>query len=263
VVFFISFSLLLILAVLLRLDVPAIAVFTLGVAGLFMAQIAAKNYSIERTIMYPALFIMGAVCFYFIYDAVALSINPWQLVKNFIAASIEEFAKQSTQMPLNAENINFIKDNKDNFINGFIQIFPSMVIILSVLIIWLNFLLGKDYLRRVGIVSPGGAMLARWKAPDLIIWIFIISGGLLFMPQKDINFLSLNIFLVACFIYVLQGLAIVSFLFQSKNVPVFLRYIFYFLIAVQQILVIPIATIGLMDVWVDFRKFFQKNQTTA
>ena len=38
-VFFFSFSLLLILAIFLRLDIPAIAVFTMGAAGLFMAQI--------------------------------------------------------------------------------------------------------------------------------------------------------------------------------------------------------------------------------
>ena len=261
-VFLVSFSLLLILAIILRLDVPAIAVFTMGVAGILMSQIAAKNYSVEKAIIYPALFIMGAVCFYFIYDAVALGASPWQIVKNFITASIKESVKFYSQLPLKAEEIKIIKDNETNIISGFIQIFPSLVIILSVLIIWLNLLLGKDYLKRAGIVYPGFAALVRWKVPDLIIWIFIISGALFFMPQKDINFFSLNVFLVVCFTYLLQGLAIVGFLFQSKNVPSFFRYFFYFLIAVQQILMIPIMAIGLFDMWIDFRKLIQKKQTT-
>ncbi len=80
--------------------------------------------------------------------------------------------------------------------------------------------------------------------------------------REEANFFSWNIFLVICFIYLLQGLAIVSFFFQIKNVPNFFRFLFYFLIAVQQILMIPIAAIGLFDIWVDFRKFFQKDQTT-
>jgi uncharacterized protein YybS (DUF2232 family) len=262
-VFFVSFSLLLLVAVLLRLDVPAIAVFTMGAAGLFMAQIAGKNYSVEKTIIYPALFIIAAICFYFIYDGFVLSVNPWQLVKNYIAAIVAEQVKLYSHLPFKAEDINYFKDNEKNMINGFTQIFPSMVLILSIFTIWVNLLLGKNYLGRAGIVYPGFIGLARWKAPEKIIWIFIASGALFFIPQKDINFISLNIFLVVCFIYLLQGLAIVSFLFQSKKVPVFFLYLFYFLIAVQQILMIPIMAIGLFDIWVDFRKLFQKDQTTV
>ena len=82
-------------------------------------------------------------------------------------------------------------------------------------------------------------------------------------PAEQIRFLSLNIFILACFIYLLQGLAILSFLFQNKNVPVFFRYLFYFLIAVQQFLMIPIAIAGLFDIWVDFRRFIQKNQVVT
>jgi len=259
--FLFSFSLLLILAVVLHLDVPAIAVFTMGMAGIFMAQFAAKNFSVEKTILFPALFIIGAICFYFGYDAVVLGANPWQLVKNFITVTIGESVKFYSQMPLKAEDIQIIKDNEKDIVTGFIQIFPSLVIILSVFAIWANFLLGKYYLARVGIVYPQLVALARWKIPEFIIWIFIVSGALLFIPQKDINFISLNLFLVICFVYLLQGLAIVSFLFQMKNVPFFFRYLFYFLIAVQQFLMIPIMAIGLFDIWVDFRKLIQKNQT--
>jgi uncharacterized protein YybS (DUF2232 family) len=226
-----------------------------------MTQFASKNFSAEKTIIYPALFIIGAVCFYFGYDAVVLGTNPWQLVKNFITATIAESVKFYSQMPLKAEDIQIIKDNEKNIIDGFIQIFPSIMIILSVFTIWANLLLGKKYLGRTGIVYPKFIALSRWKAPDFVVWLFIMSGVLLFIPQIDINFISLNVFLVVCSIYLLQGLAIASFLFQSKNVPLFLRYLFYFLIAVQQFLMIPIMAIGLFDIWIDFRKLIQKNQT--
>jgi uncharacterized protein YybS (DUF2232 family) len=247
----------------LRLNAPAIAVFTIGVAGLFMAQTASQDASVEKTIIYPVLFIVAAICFYFIYDGFILSANPWLLVKKYIAASIEENVKLYSQLPLKAEDINIVKDNEKNMIDIFIQIFPSMVIIAATLLVWINFLLGKNLLGRAGRIYPGFAALKNWKAPDFIIWIFIISGALSFVPHKDIFFFSLNIFLVVCFIYLLQGFAIVNFFFQSKNVPLFFRYIFYFLIAVQLILMIPIVAIGLFDIWVDFRKFFQKDQTTA
>jgi len=261
--FLISFSLLFFLSTLLDLDLPTIAIFTMGMAGLLIAQITAQNGSVEKIIIYPALFIISAICFYFIYGGLAISVNPWQLVEKYIAATIEANVKFYSQLPLKMEDINFIKDNEINIINSLTQIFPALVVIAATLIVWTNFLLGKRILGKAGIAWPNLTALARWKAPDLIIWIFIISGGLFFVPHKDINFFSLNIFLVTCFIYLLQGLAIVSFFFQSKNAPLFFRYFFYFLIAVQQILMIPIVVVGLFDIWIDFRKFFQKDQTTT
>jgi len=263
IAFFIPFSLLFFLSTLLHLNLPTIAIFTMGMAGLFIAQIAAKNESVEKIIIYPALFIIASICFYFIYSGLVLSVNPWQFVVKYIAATIEENVKLLSQSPLKAEDINYIKDNEKNIIDSFTQIFPSLIIITSTLIIWANFLLGKRILGKAGITWPKFTELTRWKSPELIIWIFIISGGLFFVPNKDINFFSLNIFLVTCFIYLLQGLAIVSFFFQNKNVPLFFRYLFYFFIAVQQILMIPIIAVGLFDIWIDFRKYFQKDQTTT
>ena len=262
-VFFISYSFLLCIAVLFSLDIPAIAVFAMGVAGILMAQIAGKNYSIEKTIIYPALFIVGAISFYFIYDALALSVNPWQLVKNYITLLVKENINLYSKLPLQAEDINLIKDNERSIINGLIQVFPSVVIILSLSIIWVNLLIGKNYLGRAGIIYPKFTALARWKMPEGVIWIFIVSGVLFFVPERNINFYSFNVFLVVCFFYLLQGLAIVSFFFQIKNVPVFLRYLFYFFIAVQQFLMIPIIATGLFDIWIDFRKFFQKDRTAV
>ena len=261
VVFLISFTLLLLVAILMKFDLPAVSVFTVGMSGIMMAQIAGNNYSVEKTIIYPSLFIIGAVSFYFIYDAVALAVSPWQLVKNYITFAVEENVNLYSQLPLKAEDINFIKNNKQTIIKGFIHIFPSLVVIFSIVTIWINLLMGKSYLNRAGVSYPALMSLAGWKIPEKMIWIFIASGASLFIPESSINFFSFNVFLVVCFLYLLQGLAIVSFLFQIKNVPAFFRYFFYFLIAVQQILMIPVITIGLFDMWFDFRKLLQRNQT--
>ena len=261
--FLIPLSLLFILSTLFHLNLPTIVIFSMGMTGLLLVRIAAHSDSIEKIIIYPALFIIAMVCFYFIYGGIALSVNPWQLVEKYITAIVQENVKLYSQLPLKSEDINFIKDNEINIIDGFIQIFPAMVIISSTLIIWANFLLGKQMIGKAGIIWPKFTGLARWKSPDFMIWIFIISGGLFFVPYKNINIVGLNIFLVTCLIYLLQGLAIVSFLFQSRKAPLFLRYLFYFFVAVQQLLMIPIIAIGLFDIWIDFRKYFQKDQTTT
>jgi uncharacterized protein YybS (DUF2232 family) len=260
--FFISCLLLLTLSFLLHQGNPLLPIVTLGLSGLFIARIATRNKSAEKVIAYPALLIIASICFYFIYSSFEQSVNTWQLIQKYVASIIDANVKLYSQLPLAKEDIDFIKNNQQNITIAFTRIFPSLIAIIAVFIVWINVLIGKNVLNKAGISRTNLAMLASWKTPDFFIWIFIISGGLNFVPNENINFLALNLFLVICFIYLLQGLAIISFIFQSKKVPIFFRFIFYFLIAVQQFLMIPIATAGLFDIWVDFRKFVRKDQKT-
>jgi len=261
--FLISFSLFLFPAIFLGMNVPFVAVFTMGIAGLFIAKCAAQNQSVEKTIIYPSVFIVAVICFFFIYEGYISSMSAWLVAKKFIGDVMAESVKFQTQLPLSTESIKIIKDSEKDMVSVITLIFPSFVVVSAASVIWMNLLLGKNYLARAGIILPKYTALARWKAPDFIVWIFITSGALWFVPYENMKFFGLNLFLVVCFVYLLQGLAIVSFFFQSKNVPLFFRYLFYFLIAVQYFLMIPIiASAGLIDIWIDFRKFFQKDQTT-
>ncbi len=77
---------------------------------------------------------------------------------------------------------------------------------------------------------------------------------MMLVPIDVIDSVGLNILIVCCLIYLLQGLAIVGFFFRRKRVPLLLRWLFYVLIAVQQYMVILVIAFGLFDIWVDFRK---------
>ncbi len=123
--------------------------------------------------------------------------------------------------------------------------------------------MGNRILFKTGIILPQLSALCEWRAPGWLVWFFIAGGALSLLAQTNIRLWGLNVFLVVSAIYLLQGLAIVSFFFQHKNIPFFFRWLGYFLIAIQQILMIAIAAIGLFDIWVDFRKYFRKDQSTT
>jgi uncharacterized protein YybS (DUF2232 family) len=53
--------------------------------------------------------------------------------------------------------------------------------------------------------------------------------------------------------YFFQGIAIVSFFFEKKQVPRFARVLLYATLVMQEVLLIVIV-IGFIDVWVNFRK---------
>jgi len=246
-----------------QFDTSYPAILTMGIAGVLITALVSKNLSTEKTVIYTSLFIITSICAYFLYGGYSQNINPWNLVQKFVTETVEENIKMYSMLPLEKEDINFINQNKHAIIDFFTGIFPSLVIVASFFIAWINILMGRDLLRKQSILFPQLEGLSRWKAPEFMIWIFIASCALFFVPFEQIIIFSRNILIMTCFVYLLQGFAIISFLFQNKNVPHFFRYLFYFLIAVQQILMIPIIAAGLFDIWIDFRKFFQKDETTT
>jgi uncharacterized protein YybS (DUF2232 family) len=248
---------------LLHVNAPYLLIIIMGVVGLTISATALRNSNIEKTVGYPSLIIIGAICTFFLYSGWELSIPPWKLVQQFVDKAIEQNINFYTQIPLNKEDIDWMKNNRLMLAGFLADIFPALAVIGSIIIVWINVLLGRNYLRGTAINLPRLNELSRWSAPEFIIWIFIVSGGLLLFGNEQIRFFSLNLFILACFLYLLQGLAILSFIFQNKNVPNFFRFLFYFLIAVQQFLMIPVIVVGLFDIWVDFRKFFQNNQVAT
>jgi uncharacterized protein YybS (DUF2232 family) len=191
------------------------------------------------------------------------SMSSWALVEKYITEAVELNINLYGRLPIAAEEISAIQDSKDTIIYVFARIFPALCVIAISGTVWINVLAGHKRLTKSGILLPGLSGLSEWKAPSWLVWVFIAAGGLSFLPHTQISFVGINFFLITAFLYLLQGLAIVSFFFQNKNISIFFRILIYFLIAVQQILMIAIAAVGFFDLWIDFRKYFRKDPTTA
>ncbi len=71
--------------------------------------------------------------------------------------------------------------------------------------------------------------------------------------------LALNGMVVLTIIYFFQGIAIISFYFEKKKIPMAIRTLLYGTIIIQQIFLLVIAGIGFFDVWLNFRKLGNDN----
>jgi len=256
------FAIMIVLSFFRHAVIPVFALAAMGLAGMMMARITRKNYPIDLIVLLPSLAILGGVVFYFVYGGMQLSISPLQLLEKHITEAVELNIQFYGRLPLSPEEISAITDSKPAVIQMFTRIFPALCVIAVLFTTWINVLMGNKLLHRHGIDLPNLSTLSEWRAPHWLVWIFIAGGGLGFVPQTVVRYVGINLFIVASFIYLLQGLAIVSFFFNNKNISMFFRWFFYFLIAIQQMLMIAIAAVGFFDIWIDFRKYFQKDQKT-
>jgi len=231
--------------------------FITGFLGLFLSEIFRRNYSIEKTVVYPVTAILMLWCSFIVLQSLSAGEEPWHLVEDYIGRNIQESIQFYAQLDIPAEQIDLLKDNFKQITNFLANIFPSLVLVSASFIVWLNILAAREIFQRTGMWYPDFGDLARWKAPEGLIWLLIAAGGMLLVPVSLARIVSLNLVIVCLFAYLLQGLSIISFLFKTKNVHRSFRILCYFLIFAQQYIILLLVAVGVFDLWVDFRKFIK------
>ncbi len=239
---------------LLGRPLPIMILFTIGMTGVMLAEVLRRRYPIGKTIAVAsvALFFFGTAAL--LHQAWLTGTDPWQLIAGYVEGVIGENLRLYGQMNVSPDQIKLIRENTPEITRFITGIFPALSLSGAILTVWLNVLAGRLLLDRPGASFTDFGDLATWKAPEKLVWLLIAAGGMVLAPWDLSVTVGMNLLIVCCLIYFFQGLAIASFLFKRKRVPVLLRWLFYLLLALQQYMVIFVVAFGLFDIWVDFRK---------
>ncbi|MDD5711746.1 MAG: DUF2232 domain-containing protein, partial [Smithellaceae bacterium] len=186
---------------------------------------------------------------------------PWQLIGTYVAQSVGENINMYAQMGFPAEQVAILKDNARQIIFFLTNVFPALVLVSISSVVLINLLAARGLLAKQGISFPAFGELALWKSPDHLVWLFIAAGMATLVPLTAVRYVGINLLVICMFVYLLQGLAIIGFFFRVKQVPVYLRGLFYLLIFLQQYLMILVVALGLFDLWIDFRRFLTPAQS--
>jgi uncharacterized protein YybS (DUF2232 family) len=135
-----------------------------------------------------------------------------------------------------------------------VAVIPALIVASTLVITWLNLLWARALLVRRGMWPMHFGALNRWKAPDQLVWAVIASVVFAMLPGRATTWIGLNGLLILTPIYLFQGLAIISFLFEKKGVPQGLRVVLYAIVILQHVLLIAIIGIGFLDVWLNIRR---------
>jgi len=135
-----------------------------------------------------------------------------------------------------------------------VRMIPGTATAAVLFVAWSNLLVARPVLSAAKINFPDFGSLNTWKAPEQLVWAAIICGIMLLVPEKGIRIFGLNGFIILMTIYFFQGIAIVSFFFDKKDIPILLRVILYCFIGMQFFLILLVIATGFFDMWLDLRK---------
>jgi uncharacterized protein YybS (DUF2232 family) len=95
------------------------------------------------------------------------------------------------------------------------------------------------------------------KVPDHLVWSVIVGGLLIVSREATLVLVGVNLLIVLTPLYAIQGLAVFRHFFQRVRVPRLLQGLSFALFAMQPLLLVAVAGVGLSDLWIDFRKIRQ------
>lgn len=231
--------------------------FLIGLTGVFLAEALKREWSIEKTLAIPLLALLAVGAGFLAFHSLQSGQPPWQFVSAYIQNSIQENIRIYGELNISSDQINVIRENAPQITRFLTWTFPAIVTASTGICLWLNILAAGPFFRSHALHYPDFGDLTRWKAPEKIVWLLIAAGGSLLIPQAVVKFLGLNILIICLFIYLAEGISIIGFFLKVKKVPFIFRVTLYFLILVQQYLLLIIVALGLFDLWADFRKFIR------
>jgi hypothetical protein len=240
--------------VLLATNRPSLAIYLvfIGALSMVMGELVDRRYSIEKTavLTLAAVAVCGGLVVGW-YSHIH-HVNPIEEMRTLIAGTIETI--QTAMPPSNTMDPADVDEWKQDALAEF----PSVIALFAVVLVWANL---STLLR----INPAGVrdkiglaptFLKEWKAPEWLVWPTIAAGFFLIVDAGPVTLVAMNVFRVLMAIYAIQGLSVLSFVFDVWNIRGFFRTL-GFLISI--FLMMPLLlSLGFFDLWFDFRGKFRQ-----
>ncbi len=194
----------------------------------------------------------------------ALDVNLIETQIEMIRESFAESFALYESMGVEAERIAEAKEQVEPALQTLASLIPSLMMVTALInsaAIWLtaHWIFPKLQMR-----MPTLPPFAEWRFPSLFLYTAIIGGlGMYWGVTRGwtgIQELSLNLTLISILIGLVQGLALLSAVFDRYKVSKLLRRLLYVLLILNMFLLQLVAITGLIDMVFDYRKRFFKGR---
>jgi hypothetical protein len=222
--------------------------------GFTMSEMFEKKLSVEMTVAGACGIVLGSGLLGIIIFSIVTNQDVMALVSGYVATNLKLSLELYKGIGIPQETIDTIAASLDQIQYVLVRILPSMAAASVLFVAWTNLIAARPIMQRRGLFYPDFGPLNHWRSPEPMVWGVIGCGLIMFLPNTGVRLIGVNGLLVLLTIYFIQGIAIVSFYFEKKNLPRVVRVLLYTMIAFQQLLLLIVIGIGLFDMWINFRK---------
>jgi uncharacterized protein YybS (DUF2232 family) len=229
--------------------------------GMIISEIYRRKFTFGYTVFWGTTLMLGIGAVMLTVIGSTRNMGPLALVLDYFQSNLQETVHMYENMGTDQDKAFQFQEYIKVFIGIISKVYPALVIIGTGFVVWINIVISKPLFRLAKLKYPDFGPLDQWRSPELMVWGVIAAGFSLFLTVGGIRLLAVNALIVMLMIYVFHGLSIILFFFNKYRVPPWIRFGAYFLIIIQQIVLVGLATAGLFDQWIDFRKIHAKRES--
>ncbi|MBE8950847.1 MAG: YybS family protein [Quinella sp. 3Q1] len=246
------------LAILISPLLAARIVLSFGICGVALGWCVRKNFGAVRIFLTTLIVASAAQVLSLWLLLVIMDVNFIETQVEMVRESFNESFAMYEGMGVDKARINEAKSQVEPALQTLTFLMPTLLM-LSALInsvaVWFT---SKWIFPKLQMKLPTMPPFAEWKFPALFFYTGIIGGlGIywgLTRGWTEIYEISLNLTIVSMIIGLLQGLALLSFVFDRYKISKIMRRIFYVILALNMFLLQLVAITGLVDTLFDYRK---------
>ena len=235
-----------------------------------------KQYQVSHIVLKTSLclgsLLISIFLIYYQFDLESVTLNIVQYIEqsHTLFQSQAGFSEFLAKQPL----IKKIFESPHLFTNDLLKHIPGYGINFILLFVALNTLLLRKW--KPELFSKNENLLS-WQAPFIILWGLIGCLGIIVIGLEPALIFAVNILRIITFLYFIQGLAVIAFIFQKKKLRPFAQALLLFFMSLitfpipvtqtkdlfyHVVLNIPMI-IGFLDVWFQFRNPLPTSKTTS
>ncbi len=223
--------------------------------GFLLGESFEHRFSLEKTMLVACGTVALAGLLILFFYSVSAGVSIPEFVSTHVDQNLALFKAEVERTGAGADTMQALTASIE-LIKEMLKVLPGIALSGILFTAWVSLLLVRPILKRFDLPCPDFAPLIRWRAPEMLVWCLIGSGVLCLIPGA-LKLVGLNGLLVVLQIYFFQGIAIVAFFLNRKNVPPAVRWLLYTLITFY--LGMLVIGLGIFDMWLNVRKLDRGN----
>ncbi|MDF2500565.1 MAG: Protein of unknown function rane [Anaerosporomusa subterranea] len=191
--------------------------------------------------------------------------NPLNLQDESMTKALEQVISIYRSFGMKEEDLGKMSEMMKTTLGIMKVILPAGFAIAAVFETWLNFIIARAVLKKLGHQFKPFLAFKYWSVPYATIYVWAISSGVALLAgmykYELLSKISLNIQILATVVLLCQGLALFYFLAEKYNLSRLVRNVILFLVLTNGILTQALMFAGAFDLIFDYRKLKESRPT--
>lgn len=228
-----------------------------GLIGIVLGHAFRSGFSPVKAMLWGATASLLSKVAVLSITIVVLGINPLGMQTDVMGKAVDQAVELYRGFGMTEEQLTQISTSMRAMIDLFKIILPAGFVLAAVVDTYLNFLIAKAVLKKMGREIEGFPPFRLWMLPRFLAYFFALSlVGMYWGKSREIEMLyniSANVQVIASMFLFVQGLALFYYLADKYNLSRLARGIILVLIFTNGFLTQGVVFAGGIDIAVDYR----------